>query len=741
MATSLFAMSVQPGGDPGEGGLEARSDRRQGAEGRHVPALDGLRAVAVAAVVAYHLDPSALPGGYLGVDVFFVLSGYLITGLLVRERASTGRVRFTAFWARRARRLLPGLFLLLASLCVVSVLLPEVVNASLLRSDGLAALFYVANWHFLAVNQTYFGQIGIPSPLEHTWTLAIEEQFYVVWPPVLIGMYWLAARLRPGRNTPRQLLAPVSLAAAASIAAMALAYDGGKGLETAYFSTQCRAFELLIGALAALALASRRPQPAHRHPRVPPAVLGAIAGAAALSGVGVAFALARPGAFIFDGGLALVAVASALVVVSCLVPGPVSQLLALRPLRFIGRISYEIYLWHWPVIVVVDGEWHPSGATRIVCEVGLSVVLAWLSHILVGAPVRRASFRSAIAKLALPASIAVTATLLAATVPIDAASAAPEAAGSLGRVSGALASAHASSAERALVDTAYRPPHPGPVTVFGVRLPAPTGTLDLGYWPQTSQPVRIMYIGDSVMYQTELAVGAALGSTGDAVTAANGAILGWSPEGGHDFARLGREIAHSHPDVIVAMWSQDNTWIATHGTAAYETDILDPLLKLLLKPGNGVKGVIFAAEPAQPPPDSWMPDVHANVYNPKGKAMWQATMRAEARLHPGRIAFVPATQMLELSGAYSTWLPSPGGTIERVRQVDDFHLCLNGGVRYGAGIAAGVAGLLGLPQPEPNWWLGPYAKAQRWYQLPKFPPGQCPDDAPASLPGTPGGSG
>src|SRR5271163_4765995 len=152
----------------------------------YVPGLDGVRAFAVLAVIAFHNGFSWIPGGYYGVDAFFVLSGFLITSLLVAEWRGSGTVALGRFWARRARRLLPALFVLIAALGVVAAVWPSVVDPSGLFSGALAATFYSANWYFLASHSSYFAAVSQPSPLLHTWSLAIEEQFYVVWPLVVL---------------------------------------------------------------------------------------------------------------------------------------------------------------------------------------------------------------------------------------------------------------------------------------------------------------------------------------------------------------------------------------------------------------------------------------------------------------------------------------------------------------------------------------------------------------------------
>ncbi|HET9092603.1 MAG TPA: acyltransferase [Acidimicrobiales bacterium] len=671
----------------------------------YLPALDGLRALAVVAVVAYHLDPGAVRGGYLGVDLFFVLSGFLITRLLLSERRETGGIDLASFLARRARRLLPGLVLLLASLGVVARLDPGLVNPAELRGDGLSALFYVANWHFLQAGQSYFGALAARSPLEHTWSLGVEEQFYLVWPLLLLGLAAVFAR-----RSSRGLLLPVGLVAAASALGMALVYDGGRGLDAAYFGTECRAFELLSGALVAIWLESRAVLPGGRRGRPLPAVVGPVC----LGTVLAALVALRPGALVFDGGLALVAASASFLVVAAVGPGPVRSLLAAPPLRLLGRASYEVYLWHWPVIVLGDQAFGLRGAERVLVDVAITLVLASVSYAFVDAPLRRARFSRPIGRAVLPVSFALVASVLVA-VP-------------LGMVGGALSAAR-------LLGRSAAPGRSG-TSVFGVHLPAPSGRIDLGARPSPRHPVRVMFIGDSVMYQLELAIGAGLAATGEGRTAVDGAILGWSPRGRSDFAELAGEIARAHPEVVVAMWTQDNRWVQRHGVAAYETHVLGPLLSLLLARGDGVRGVVFAGQPPQPPSHSWMPDVHADVYAPRGMMMWQQAVTDESRRLPGRVAFAPATAMLEFAGRYATWLPSPGGRLARVRQLDDFHLCVNGGVRYGAGVVEGLVRLLGLPPPKANWWLGSFAAARRWSQLPGYPSGMCPNDPPPRL--TPG---
>src|SRR3712207_86026 len=222
---------------------------------RYMPGLDGLRAIAVIAVVAYHLDPAWAPGGLLGVGVFFTLSGYLITDLLLGQRAVTGSLQLGQFWLRRARRLLPALFLMIA-VVVAWVTLLDPSRLPALRGDVLAATFYVSNWWNIIREASYFARFGPPPPLDHLWSLAVEEQFYLIWPWFL----WLGLRLTRGRpGLFVTILTGLTLAGAAlSTAAMWILYQPGVDPTRVYEGTDTRAAGLLIGAALAVVWPSRR---------------------------------------------------------------------------------------------------------------------------------------------------------------------------------------------------------------------------------------------------------------------------------------------------------------------------------------------------------------------------------------------------------------------------------------------------------------------------------------------------
>jgi peptidoglycan/LPS O-acetylase OafA/YrhL len=348
-----------------------------GARLEYQPALDGIRALSVLAVVAYHADFSWARGGFLGVDAFFVLSGYLITSLLVLEWRRHGTISLLAFWGRRVRRLLPALLLivLFIALCVVPLMAP--VERGRIRGDGLAALFYVANWRYVLSGQSYFELFVAPSPLRHVWSLAIEEQFYLVWPLVVF------ASLRIARGSVR-LLAMLSFAGIiASTVAMAVLYDGADPSRS-YYGTDTRAHTLLVGALAALVLLNRRPIRPHAF-----AVRQWLGGAAGLAVLWAWHGTSDTGAALYHGGLLVFAVAVALVIAASTHAGALQRTLSIAPLAWIGRLSYGVYLWHWvlqvwltPARVGLDGL--PLTAVRV----GATFGAATASYYLVELPIR-----------------------------------------------------------------------------------------------------------------------------------------------------------------------------------------------------------------------------------------------------------------------------------------------------------------------------------------------------------------
>jgi peptidoglycan/LPS O-acetylase OafA/YrhL len=362
---------------------------------KYVPGLDGIRAIAVIAVVLYHLKAPFADGGLLGVSVFFTLSGYLITSLLLGEFQRSGRIDLKGFWVRRARRLLPAIFVLLPVVALATLATRPEKFVAVLR-DGVFALLYVSNWATILRGDDYFQRFSGPGPLDHLWSLAIEEQFYVVWPlavaGVLAAVAWRARKqagnaMRSG--TSAWLAAVAFVLAAASTWAMFAAYDPSADNNTrAYEGTDTRAAALLIGALVAALL------PLHRVARLGGAAriaLDVLATAGLAVVLGCIAITDEYSPFLYRGGEVLLAIATSLLVLGASHPQTlIGRVLALGPMRWIGARSYGIYLWHMPIAAFVPEvlfEQHPLLCGAI--SAGLIVALATISYHLVEDPVRR----------------------------------------------------------------------------------------------------------------------------------------------------------------------------------------------------------------------------------------------------------------------------------------------------------------------------------------------------------------
>ncbi|MBV8194835.1 MAG: acetyltransferase [Candidatus Dormibacteraeota bacterium] len=354
--------------------------------GRYIAGLDGIRALAVLAVIAYHLNVGWAPGGLLGVAVFFVLSGYLITDLLLTQRERTGRIALGQFWERRARRLLPALWVMLLVVVVwITIAQPAALPA--LRGDVVASFVYVSNWWYVFQHVSYFAGFGQQSPLGHLWSLGVEEQFYLVWPLLLL----LALRFVSNR---RVLVLLVLLAAAASAVAMAILYTPGGDPNRVYYGTDTRAFELLIGAALAMLWPSGRL--IHHLSRRRRVMLDG-AGACGLLIIGLmVWGTTEYQPFLYRGGLVLLSLGAAATVAAVAHPSTrVGRVLGFQPLRWIGARSYGIYLWHFPVIALTTPLVDTPGThwIRSGLQLGASFVIAALSWRFIEDPIRRAGIR------------------------------------------------------------------------------------------------------------------------------------------------------------------------------------------------------------------------------------------------------------------------------------------------------------------------------------------------------------
>ena len=365
---------------------------------RYMPGLDGLRALAVLAVIAYHEQFGWAPGGLLGVGVFFTLSGFLITSILVSQWSEQGRIRLGDFWLHRARRLLPALFVMLAVVTAWVTLADRAGLASLRGAVGAAAT-YISNWYLIARNQSYFARFAPPAPLDHLWSLAVEEQFYLLWPLLLIAGLILARRRKAAAAW---LIVPTVLLAAASAYAMAHLYQPGMDPTRVYEGTDTRAFGLLIGAVLALAWPGGHKRGAHSAaPARRTTVLLDIAGIAGLACIGVMiWRVGEYSPFAYRGGLVLLSVATAAVVAATAYPASlVGRALGWGPLRWIGVRSYGIYLWHFPVIVLTSAANTKPSLGLAGLQIAASVLLAALSWELIEEPIRQGAIGRAWTRL------------------------------------------------------------------------------------------------------------------------------------------------------------------------------------------------------------------------------------------------------------------------------------------------------------------------------------------------------
>ncbi len=340
--------------------------------------IEGLRAIAVGTVLLFHIGISRLSGGFAGVDIFFVISGFLITSLLLREATRSGRISLTTFYARRARRLLPAASIVLVFTAVAGwYVLPAPRHVDL-ATDVTAATLYVVNWALAFRSVNYLAEDAGVSPVQHYWSLSVEEQYYVVWPLMMIAGLYVAHRW--SLNPRRLLFLLIGGTAVASFVYSVVHTRSNPA--TAYFFTTTRVWELAIGSLLAFAAARLRVS------------LGARA-AGALGWIGLAlivvavfrFTSATP----WPGSAALVPTlgAAAIIAAGCATQETsVARMLSLKPMTWLGGISYSVYLWHWPLLILAAEQWPGIGLRQKIAIGGLAVLLAWLTKRFIEDPVR-----------------------------------------------------------------------------------------------------------------------------------------------------------------------------------------------------------------------------------------------------------------------------------------------------------------------------------------------------------------
>ncbi len=394
---------------------------------RYIPALDGLRTLAVVAVVLYHLNLTWAQGGLLGVTIFFVLSGYLITRLLLNEIAKTGRIDLKSFWIRRIRRLFPAVVTVVVVTCALCTVFNHVMLTKM-RPDILPSLLFFNNWWQIMQDVSYFNALGDPSPLTHFWSLAIEEQFYLIWPPLLLAMVSVHMS-KP--NTRRVVL---GLAAVSAVAMMVL-YNPATDPSRVYYGTDTRVFSLLLGAWMAFIpdrdlaparlvrhLGLDRLAGAGKHDKsksdtaeaatTKPSELARfwsspasidLMGVVGLVGLAAMVALTNGyTAFQYRGGTLLCSILTLMVIAACVQPqGMVARALAAEPLVWIGKRSYSIYLWHYPLLLLMNpvANINDTPWWQYILQVLLVVAVAECSYRFIETPFRKGAFGRTVAEL------------------------------------------------------------------------------------------------------------------------------------------------------------------------------------------------------------------------------------------------------------------------------------------------------------------------------------------------------
>jgi peptidoglycan/LPS O-acetylase OafA/YrhL len=652
----------------------AHESLRTSATGRErVTALDGLRAFALLIIIGYHFGVARFQGGFFSLDIFYVLSGYLITGLLVGEWARAARIRLGAFWARRARRLLPALAVVLV---VVTLVVRFTYPAGLypdLRMADLSALFYFSNWWQIAASGNYFVATGAISPLTHTWSLAVEEQFYLVWPLVVLAVLHLArsvARRTAGRvDRGVEALAAISaVGVVASASEMAWRYGPRANITRLYFGTDTHAQSILVGAVLActLTLVQRRrglagmaPVATSRPARVGLTALG-LAGLAGTVVLTTTMTGTSPSAY--RGGFLLSALSAAALITGavCVAGGPIARVLSVRPMVWMGTVSYGAYLWHYPVDIELDAaRTGLHGVALLAVRVLATFALAAASYYLVERPVMEGVFwRTLTAAGPALAALAATVVVVVAGTVVPVAAAVPV----------------------RTVDT----------IPIGERQALEAANAF------TSDPVRFLLVGDSLAVTTGL--GLVRGSVAEfGVRVINKGVLGCDLDnldavssGQRDIpvsdcrhwqTLWGGEVARYHPEVV--------------GLLAGRWDITDHLLDgsvvsidqsawnhhleaemnqvVAVASAGGARVVLFTMPYLDPPQEA--PDGSTYPENRNSRVdEYNAILARVAARHPGEVTVIDLNRILDPSGRFQSVID--GVT---VRWADGIHVTKAGG--------------------------------------------------------------
>ena len=535
----------------------------------YLPAIDGLRAFAVGAVLLFHAEH--MSGGFLGVDTFFVLSGFLITRQMLQEVDTTGSVSLRAFWSRRARRLLPALLLLLAVVTLVGAEWGLAQERFAIRDETPWALGFILNWHHIAGSADYWTSLSSPSPLTHLWSLAVEEQFYLVWPLVVVLLIWRRS------NRERSVLIGSFIGAALSFGLMAVVYSPASSTR-AYEGTDTRIGALLIGAMCATVIVTNRADSVV-------ARLGRYSTLAVLAPTAVlAWMWLRVDgrdSWLYHGGFLLhaVLVATVLLGVSSMAGTNVLQgLLRQRPLRWMGQLSYGLYLWHWPIYVALSPDrtgltrW-PLTALRLV----ITFVAATISFYVIERPIRYGLQRRPITLTAV-ASVAGIALMVAAVVVVPLPDARP-APINLAALTVPVADAGATDATTTTSTTTVPVTTPTLDATTATAATAATSPATTTTLPATTTTApapltnlsEVVWFGDSIAFTTSLGLAAAMKAIGvDVVDSSFPGVGLLNETGPASFAKITDLTDTLHPQLLILQMS---TWDEPFGVDAIYTAI------------------------------------------------------------------------------------------------------------------------------------------------------------------------
>jgi peptidoglycan/LPS O-acetylase OafA/YrhL len=614
------------------------------------PALDGLRALAVLGVLLYHARVSWAPGGFLGVDAFFVLSGFLITSLLVDEWRKHGRIDLRAFWVRRARRLLPALVLVVIAVGAYALFVARPDELDRIRGDAFGSLLYVANWRQL-FESSYFAQLATPSPLRHTWSLGIEEQWYLVWPLALL----LALRFTRSR---RWMVIGLTVGLAIGSAfLMAVLFDPHDPSRV-YYGTDTRAQALLVG--AALALLVMRPR---RRPRQTSATAGMIGfevvGIVAVGYLGWLWThVADTSTWMYSGGFLIEALAVAALIAAATRPySPIlGPLLSIAPLRAIGRISYGVYLWHWPVYVyLTPSRTGLDDLPLLVVRLAATFGLAVLSYRLVEQPIRHRT-------MGRPRTLAVTA-LLSGAVVAALVAVAVIAGSTVSPVSGLERAAGRASAPTPVT-------RPNQVAVPRVLIAGDSVALTLGYWLDPKQDTRGVQIRTEATLGCGLTAGTVHSDGNDVPTSDE--CSGWPLR----WRKTVDEYQPSVAVVLVGAWDVVDHRIdgnilpvGTDAWVVYMTHQLETATDVLSARGARV---VLLTSPCFGQPDSGLGGIPERSDPARLRAM-NDVLRTYAKAHSTRVSLMDLDGFLCPKGAYT---PTVDGV--NARDPDGTHLSPDG---------------------------------------------------------------